>query len=104
MSKCYLFQYPHFCIWPDKVHDQFRDALYQSPLGHIASTMMGDANVRVFSTFTMGAMADTVIPQAWHADFPVFTGTDRCDNGLVMWIPLEQRSLTRANGMILAKG
>ena len=104
MSKCYLFQYPHFCIWPDKVHDQFRDALYQSPLGHIASRMMGDANVRVFSTFTMGATGDTVIPQAWHADFPVFTGTDRCDNGLVMWIPLEQRSLTRANGMILAKG
>ena len=30
-------QYPHFCMWPDKVHDHFRDGLYHSPLSYVAS-------------------------------------------------------------------
>ena len=97
-------KYPHFCMWPDKIHDYFRDALYYSPLASIASQLMNNSSVRLFSTFTMGAEADTTIPQAWHADFPVFTGTDRCDNGLVMWLPLEQDSVREANGMIFARG
>ena len=32
-----LWQYPHFCMWPDKVHDHFRDGLYHSPLSYVAS-------------------------------------------------------------------
>ena len=32
-----LWQYPHFCMWPDKVHDHFRDGLYRSPLSYVAS-------------------------------------------------------------------
>ena len=28
----------------------------------------------------------------------------RCDNGLVMWLPLEQDSVTAANGMLISAG
>ena len=72
-------QYPHFCMWPDKVHDHFRDGLYHSPLSYVASRyctvlnctvlyctfisrLMGNASVRVQNTFTMGAEANFTIP------------------------------------------
>ena len=97
-------KYSHFCMWPDKVHDFFRDALYHSSLAYIASRLMMDQPVRIFSTFTMGSDTDVTIPRRWHADFPVFTGTDRCDNGLVMWMPLEETSYPDANGMVVAHG
>ena len=58
------FQYPHFCMWPDKIHDGFRDGLYKSPLGYLASRLMGNASVRVQNTFTMGSSSeDYTIPQ-----------------------------------------
>ena len=97
-------KYSHFCMWPDKVHDLFRDALYHSSLAFIASRLMMDKPVRIFSTFTMGSEADVTIPRRWHADFPVFTGTHQCDNGLVMWMPLEETSYPDANGMVVAHG
>ena len=37
MKPFYAVQYPHFCMWPDKVHDHFRDGLYHSPLSYVAS-------------------------------------------------------------------
>ena len=97
-------RYSHFCMWPDKVHDLFRDALYHSSLAAVASQLMGNKPIRVFSTFTMGSTKEMTIPKRWHADFPVFTGTDSCSNGLVMWLPLEETSFPDANGMILAQG
>ena len=33
--------YSHFCHWPDKVHDYFRDVLYTSPMAHVAFQLMG---------------------------------------------------------------
>ena len=61
-------------MWPDKVHDKFRDGLYYSPLPFLASRLLQDKSVRVFSTFTMGTDKDNTIQRKWHADFPVFTG------------------------------
>ena len=43
------FQYPHFCTWPDKVHDGFRDVLYNSPLGYLASRYVSNWRSTVFS-------------------------------------------------------
>ena len=34
----------------------------------------------------------------------MFTGPERCDNGLVMWLPFEWDSVREANGMVLARG
>ena len=68
LLRCALFflpiQYPHFCMWPDKIHDGFRDGLYRSPLGYLASRLMGNSSVRVQNTFTMGTSSvDYTIPQ-----------------------------------------
>ena len=49
-------------------------SLYHSPLPFLASRLLQDQPVRVFSTFTMGADQDHTIHRNWHADFPVFTG------------------------------
>ena len=71
-------------MWPDKVHDHFRDGLYHSPLSYVASRyctvlcwtvlycyvlyftflsrLMGNSSVRVQNTFTMGAEANFTIP------------------------------------------
>ena len=38
-------KYSFFCVWPDMVHDYFRDALLYSPLAHMASQLMGDKPV-----------------------------------------------------------
>ena len=60
----HLLQYPHFCMWPDKIHDGFRDGLYKSPLGYLASRLMGNASVWVQNTFIMGSSSeDYTIPQ-----------------------------------------
>ena len=34
----------------------------------------------------------------------MFTGPERCDNGLVMWLPFEWDSVREGNGMVLARG
>jgi len=96
-------KYSFFCIWPDMVHDYFRDALLYSPMAHVASQLMGDQPVRMFNTFTMGNEAGETIPVRWHADHGVFTGGDSCDNGLVMWMPLKDTSVYEANGMVFAE-
>ena len=53
---------------------KFRDGLYNSPLPLLASRLLEDRPVRVFSTFTMGTSQHLTIQRSWHADFPVFTG------------------------------
>ena len=97
-------KYSHFCHWPDKVHDYFRDALYLSPMAHVASQLMGGWPVRVFDTFTMGSTSDVTLSKRWHSDYALFTGVNRCDNGLIMWMPMRQTSYQAANGMIFARG
>ena len=96
--------YSHFCHWPDKVHDYARDALYLSPLPHVASQLLGGQPVRVFDTFAMGSKADVTLSQRWHSDYALFTGVGSCDNGLVMWMPMKETSYPEANGMIFARG
>ena len=97
-------RYDHFCHWPDKVHDYFRDALYLSPLPHIAAQLMGNKPIRVFDTFTMGSKAETMLSKRWHSDYALFTGVNSCDNGLIMWMPMLYSSQKSANGMIFARG
>ena len=86
--------YSLFCLWPDLVHDTFRDALLHSPLGHVASQLMGNSPVRIFNTFSMGVEEDQVVPLRWHADFPVFSGQADCHNGIVVWMPVKVSHLT----------
>ena len=86
--------YSLFCLWPDLVHDTFRDALLHSPLGHLASQLMGNSPVRIFNTFSMGVEEDQVVPLRWHADFPVFSGQADCHNGIVVWMPVKVSHLT----------
>ena len=95
-------KYSFFCIWPDMVHDYFRDALLYSPLSSVASQLMNNQPVRMFNTFTMGNEVGETIPIRWHADHGVFTGGDSCDNGLVMWMPIKETSVYEANGMMFA--
>ena len=93
-------KYSFFCVWPDMVHDYFRDALLYSPLGHVASQLMNDQPVRILNTFAMGNTGDgETIPVRWHADYDIFKGGNTCDNGLVMWMPVKEPSLYEANGM-----
>ena len=42
-------RFSHFCHWPDKVHDYFRDALYHSPMANVAFQLMGNRPVRLVS-------------------------------------------------------
>ena len=95
--------YSLFCLWPDLVHHTFRDGLLHSPLGHIASQLMGDSGVRVFNTFSMGVERGQVVPLRWHADYPVFSGGGDCDQGLVAWMPVKAVSEYEANGMVVAR-
>jgi len=96
-------KYSFFCIWPDMIHDYFRDALLYSPMAHVASQLMDNKPVRMFNTFTMGNEPGETIPVRWHADHGVFTGGDRCDNGLIMWMPIKETSLYEANGMVFSE-
>ena len=114
-------RYSHFCHWPSHVHDYFRDGLYHSAVAGLAQQLLGGAEtVRVFDTFTMGSRPEvqhavTVIgrkagipqvtlPVRWHSDYPLFTGADRCDNGVVAWLPLLQASHSDSNGMMFVRG
>lgn len=99
-----LHKYSYLCQWPEKAHDYFRDALYHGPLAHLASQLLGSQPVRVLNTIIMGSTLDKTIPRRWHSDYGTFTGDGECDNGLIMWMPLEETSHTRANGMLVSKG
>ena len=99
-----LHKYHYLCQWPEKAHDYFRDALYQAPLAHIASQLLNNNPVRVLNTIIMGSPSDKTIPKRWHSDYGTFTGRGQCDNGLIMWMPVEEPSYPQANGMIVSKG
>ena len=97
-------RYSFFCVWPDMVHDYFRDALLYSPLAHVASQLMNNQDVRILNTFAMGTKdKEATIPVRWHADYDVFSGGENCDNGLVMWMPIKDTSIYEANGMVFSK-
>lgn len=97
-------QYDLFCVWPDLVHDIFRDVVYRGPLAHIASQLMEDQPVRIFNTYSMGSSAGKTLPLRWHSDYGVFTGGHSCNNGLVMWLPVLEAAHYAGNGLILAEG
>lgn len=66
---------------------------------------MGNDSVRLLGATTMGSSTgDYTIQQNWHADYSIFTGSKSCDNGLVMWLPMEWPSEREANGLVMARG
>ena len=60
--------------------------------------------MRVLNTIVMGASREVTIPARWHADYGTFTGPGRCDNGLIMWMPVLETSRPDTNGMMVARG
>ena len=96
-------QYAQFCPFPNLVHDYFRDVIFHSPLAHVAAQLLGAPTLRMINGHFMGSEANDTLPLRWHADYTALPGGGRCDNGLVMWLPLE-RSWRARNGMLFAPG
>jgi len=64
---------------------------------------MGNEGVRLKGFQLLIVDSKETPKKRWHSDYSSYEGPESCDNGLVMWIPLEESEADR-NGMILAPG
>jgi len=91
-------RYDMYCAMADLVHDYLRDAVYHSPMAHVASQLMSNLPTRLFRAHAMGAKRHTTLQEAWHVDYTYFPAPESCDNGIIFWVPLEE-SMPEGNGM-----
>ena len=73
-----------------------------SPMAHIASQLMDNADIRLLNTLIMGAQPEVTIPKRPHVDWSYFPDKSRCDNGLIMWFPLEESEPDK-NGLYITR-
>ncbi|HEV2362750.1 MAG TPA: phytanoyl-CoA dioxygenase family protein [Caulobacteraceae bacterium] len=74
-----------FCNW-GRI-EAYRQVIFESDLGRIASALMGGASVRLFHDHMLTKEAGTRAPTPWHQDQPYYNVEGRWN--VSFWIPVD---------------
>ena len=74
-----------YCSW--QRIPQYRDVLFDSPLGEVAAALMGSTNARLFHEHVLVKEAGTAEITPWHHDQPYYCVDG--DQNISLWVPLD---------------